>query len=124
MNRKEIADLLEIVISNYPNTKIKDAGAMVSAWEMGLGDLPAKSVYKAARFHLETSPFFPTIADIREKILRAELVYKDAEPDVKKIEGSGARTTEKSLMDEDEYLENLCKFVGLGYPNDMENDVD
>lgn len=79
MTRKEIADLLEIVIAQYPNTKVNDPAAMVNAWEMVLGDYSAESVYKAARLHMETCKFFPTIADIREKIVRAEMIYKSIE---------------------------------------------
>lgn len=118
MNRKEIADLLEIVISNYPMAKIRDAGAMVSAWEMGLGDYSAESVYKAARFHMETSPYFPTIADIRNCMVRAQVVYHESEIEIAKIEGSAKK---RELMDLDGYLDDFCTFIGLGYPNDIED---
>lgn len=118
MNRKEIADLLEIVISNYPNVKIRDAGAMVSAWEMGLGDYSAESVYKAARFHMENSPYFPTIADIKNNIVRAQMLYQESDIEVARLEGSAIK---KELDDLDEKLEDLCRFVGLGYPNEIED---
>lgn len=120
MTREEIVSLLEIVITAYPNAKIKDAGAMVSAWEMCLGDFSAESVYKAARLHMNNNRFFPTPADIRSNIVRAELVYTDTEIDQKRLEAKSEPS--KAISEaEDEYLENLCKFVGFGYPNEIED---
>lgn len=127
MNRKEAAQILAVVRTAYPNTKIEDAGAMVQAWVMGLGDYSASSVMKAARLHMATAKFFPTIAEIREKIVRAELIYRESDIETQKIEPSKQKLlgNETSLIvtdDVDEKLENLCKFVGLGYPNDIEAD--
>lgn len=77
MNRAEILDLLEIIISNYPHTKVADPSAMATAWEMVLGEYPAESIYKAARLHMSTSHFFPTPADLIEARARAEIVYSE-----------------------------------------------
>ena len=127
MNSKEAAQILAVVRTAYPNTKIEDAGAMVQAWVMGLGDYSASSVMKAARLHMATAKFFPTIAEIREKIVRAELIYRESDIETNRIEPSKQKLlgNETSLIvadDVDEKLENLCKFVGLGYPNDIEAD--
>lgn len=121
MSEKECMQILAIVRSVYPNVKIEDAGSMVKGWMLELGDYSASSVYKAARLHMSTNRFFPTPADIREKIIRAELVYTDTEIETKKI-GSGAKALQTDSSSIDEYLENLCKFVGLGYPNEIEDD--
>ena len=124
MTRDEIVSLLEIVISAYPNAKINDAGAMVSAWEMCLGDFSAESVYKAARLHMNTNRFFPTPADIRSNIVRAEMVYRDSEIDQKRLEAKPEPSTAISVRQEewtDEKLDDLCRFVGLGYPNEIED---
>lgn len=124
MTRDEIVNLLEIVISAYPNAKINDAGAMVTAWEMCLGDFSAESVYKAARLHMNTNRFFPTPADIRSNIVRAELVYRDSEIDQKRLEAKPEPSTAIAVKEEewtDERLEDLCRFVGLGYPNEIED---
>ena len=88
MNNKEAAQILAVVRTAYPNTKIEDAGAMVQAWVMGLGDYSASSVMKAAQLHMATAKFFPTIAEIREKIVRAEIVYNEADIETNKIEPS------------------------------------
>lgn len=75
MTRAEIIDLLEILISCYPNTKIADPSAMATSWEMVLGEYEASSIYKAARLQMSISPFFPKPADLINSITRAELVY-------------------------------------------------
>lgn len=125
MNSKEAAQILAVVRTAYPNTKIEDAGAMVQAWVMGLGEYSASSVMKAARLHMATAKFFPTIAEIRNNIVRAEMVYSESDIETTKIEPSkqkllGNETSLIVIDDIDEKLENLCKFVGLGYPNEIE----
>lgn len=106
MNRQEIVDLLEILTSAYPHAKIKDPTSMVNAWEMTLGDYSAESVYKAARYHLDTCKFFPTVSDIKDHIVRAELVY-----DGPKIIGIGSGIKREN---EDELLDDFCRWIGLG----------
>jgi len=103
MSRDEITRLLEFVISAYPNTKIKDASMMVSAWEMGLGDLSAEAVYKSARLHMLTSAYFPTIFDIRKNIQRAEILFS-FEQNNRMIEGSGENKELPSGTDFDDFL--------------------
>lgn len=118
MTRQEIADLLEILKNQYPYVKIANAKAMLDGWEMCLGGYSAEAVYKAARLHMETCQFFPTVADINEKIVRAELVYREDDIEIKKLEDKATESSE----DIDKKLDDLCRFVGLGYPNDIEDD--
>ena len=122
MNKKETAQVLAILRTTYPNTKIENAGAMTEAWYMCLGDLSAESVMKAARLHMETSKFFPTPAEIREKLVRAELVYRDTEIDSNRLEAGIKEITPLSREDITEaQLESLCEWIGFGYPNDIED---
>ena len=78
MNRDQITDLLEMVSTAYPNAKIKDPARMVSVWEMTFGEYDAETIYKAARLHMKENKYFPTPADIIEKIARADLLYSEA----------------------------------------------
>lgn len=109
MTRDEITKLLETLVSAYPSTKIKDAKVMTDTWEMVLGDFSAESVYKAARLHMDTSKFFPTPAEIKDSIVRAQLVYKEPE-----LIGIEAHTNEA----EEKYLDAFCKWIGFGYEPD------
>lgn len=126
MSREEVIKLLGILYSAYPyiKDKVNDPEMMVNTWEMCLGDFSAESVYKAARLHMNTNRFFPTPADIRSNIVRAELVYRDSEIDQKRLEAKPEPSTDIAVKEEewtDERLEDLCRFVGLGYPNEIED---
>ena len=116
MTRDETIKLLMTLSVNYPQAAkaIKNPKETAVVWEMNLGEFPAEAVYKAARLHMSTSKYFPNPADIREKITRAKLIY--TEPELKEIE---APKTDKRR--EDYYLEELCRFVGLGYDEPDDN---
>lgn len=76
MRQEEIADLLEIMLNAYPNTKsITNPEATIKAWELAFGEMPADRVYKAARVHMRKCKFFPTVADIIKEIPRGEMLY-------------------------------------------------
>lgn len=75
MTRKEIVQLLKILADNYTNNRISDPEGTVKVWELSLGSFPAEQIYKAARLHMAKSPFFPTPAELIEKIPRAEIIY-------------------------------------------------
>ena len=116
MTRNEIIDLLEIISATYPHgaKNIKNPEALLTAWEMVLGGFSAESVYKAARLHMETEKFFPSPSDIRENIVKADLLYQATTPN----------TLEAPKVDkrrEDYYLKELCKFVGIGYEEPDDN---
>lgn len=115
MTRHEIEDLLEILCNQYPYAKIENARAMADGWEMCLGEYPAEMVYKAARLHMEVCKFFPTVADINDKIVRAELVYREPDFRIKKLEDG----FEKKSEDLDEKLEEFCNWMMLGCPDEI-----
>lgn len=104
MTRDEITKLLEMLVAAYPNTKVTDAKVMTDSWELALGYFSAEAVYKAARLHIDRSKFFPTPAEIKDLIVRAELVFRKPEPI-----GISAHTKE-----EEEYLDSFCKWIGFG----------
>lgn len=111
MTREETAKLLKVLAASYPNTmsKITDPESMVAAWEMTLGDFSADAVYKAARLHLETNKFFPAPSDIRDNIVRAEIVYQPYIPNALET-GKNPET--------DENLDKFCRWIGFGYEPD------
>lgn len=107
MTREETAKLLKILASAYPNTmsKITDPESMIIAWEMTLGDFSAEAVYKAARLHMETNKYFPAPSDIRDNIVRAQIVYQ---PTILNALEAGENS------DTEENLDKFCKWIGLG----------
>ena len=123
MNKKETAQILAILRAAYPNTKsIDDPAATLNAYYLTLGDYSASSVMKAARLHMETCKFFPAPSELREKIVRAEMVYMDTETASNRLEdGNKEITLRESEEATESKLEALCEFVGLGYPNEIED---
>ena len=111
MTREETIKLLSIVSSTYPHEKIKDPSALVSAWEMTLGDFSAETVYKATRYHLETNKFFPSPSDIRDNIVRAELIYRPTIPNAIESRTHNDEETEKNL-------DLFCQWIGFGQDED------
>lgn len=76
MTQKELIQLLKQLSANYPNAISKiDSRELLKNWEMAFGGEDAEAVYMAARLHMDLSPFFPTIADIKSNIRRGKLVY-------------------------------------------------
>lgn len=130
MNKKEMAQILAILRAAYPNTKnIDDANATLNAYYLALGDYSASSVMKAARLHMETGKFFPAPSELRDKMVRAEMVYSDTEIGCNRL-GDGNKeitlqesgeATEERLEATERKLEEICKFVGFGYPNEIED---
>jgi hypothetical protein len=104
MTRQEILELLKRLRAAYPNSKIADPVGLVEAWEMAFGEDNAEQIYKAARHHLETSPFFPTIVDIRHAIVKGELLYGKSSQSPK-IANLGANIIEHD--------EGFCPLCGL-----------
>lgn len=109
MTRNEIIDLLDILSASYPYAakSIANPKALITAWEMTLGEFSAEAVYKAARLHLETNKYFPSPSDVRDKIVRAEIVYKPTIPNAIESKANNSEETEKNL-------DLFCKWIGFG----------
>ena len=105
MNREDTIKVLSMVRANYPLVKIQDPAATVSAWQMSLSEYDTETVLKAVKFHMKTSKYFPTPADITSNITRAELLYKDetvkaiAPPKRAKVTAIPDGVTEEEYLD-------------------------
>lgn len=84
MTQDQILQLLEKLWGNYPNYKGNPNEALES-YERAFGDADAGVIFKAARVHMDKSPFFPTPADIKKNINKGQMIYgenKDSIPAV------------------------------------------
>ena len=118
MNKVEAVKILAVVRAAYPQVKIADAESTVNAWVWQLGEFDADVVLKAAQIHVSKSKYFPTPADIRDNITRAQMYQiqnKALEAGQQRI---ASRSENKPADVTDDYLEELCRFCGLGYEND------
>lgn len=109
MTRDEITKLLEFVCAAYPNAKITDPAGTASVWEMAFGEYPAESVYRAAKIHMESSAFFPTIADIKKNLRRAEIINQSERQERK------ALPRKRTITDVE--FEAIVEWVNEGCPN-------
>ena len=110
MDKKEATKVLAILRSIYPHIKIDNPEAMAAGWEMTLGEFSADAVMKAARLHIETSKYFPAPSEIREKIVRAELIYNG--PAINTIEAHKQDPDREKYFEE--YLDAFCQWIGFG----------
>lgn len=107
MSREEIIKLLKMLNACYPNTKVNDPALTATAYEMVLGEYPAEDVYKAARLYMSSETrFFPSPGVLLKNVQKAKIIY---DTPVMALEPP------KDDPRLDEYLDALCKFVGLGY---------
>ena len=109
MTREEVIRLLKTLIANYPHTKITDASATATAWEMILGEYDVEPIYKAARLHMSTSPYFPTPSDLVDKIVRAQVLYN--QPTVMSIEAPKRAkvTVIPDGVSVEDFLDHICQ---------------
>ena len=123
MNKKEMAQILAILRSAYPNTKsIDDPAATLNAYYLVLGDYSADSVMKAARLHMETGKFFPSPSEIRDKMVRAQIAYMPSESLCNRLEDGNKEITLPSQEEAtEEKLEALCRSIGFGYESEYDD---
>ena len=76
MTRDELRQTLKMVIEVYPYAKNKiNPKETLDMWEMTFAEYEAKDVIMAVRYHIENKKFFPTPADIKDNMFRANLLY-------------------------------------------------
>ena len=114
MTRKEIIELLRVIRAAYPNTKITDAAGMVNAWELAFAEYDASVIYKAARHHMNTNKWFPTVPDIRKAISKGQMLYGEDQP----TQNSGNLVANTPVAPKVSILaleqdESFCKVCGL-----------
>ena len=113
MTRQEVVKLLKILTDTYPyvQNKIGDPQEMAGIWYMLFMNDDAGKVFKAARYHMNTKKFFPTPAELREVMTRADLLYSEKVPT---IEEPSVPKLEDGHMTDDEYIEYIIQFLGIG----------
>lgn len=127
MTHEQIIDLLEYLGDIYPNVKLKNAQRTIDTWELMFANEDAATVFMAARLHIECSPFFPTIADVKKQMKRAAVMVemerqKKLEPPKApavqiKMDGSCPLHDYECIMKYGELCDgpvgNKCPFEGL-----------
>jgi len=109
MSREETIRLLQFLKGCYPNVRIDDPSGMVDAWMLVFSTDKAEDVYRGARYHMTSSKFFPTPADIRAGMFRASLLYDMTSAASLPEKRSEQKEEDENKMTDEEFL----KFIGL-----------
>lgn len=109
MNRAETVKLLAIISANYPNIKIQDPSATATVWEQTLGGYQPEAVLRAARLHMETSPYFPNPAELIKLIPRADLIARAEREALEPPKKRAKVTAIPDGMSEDEFLDKFIE---------------
>lgn len=70
MNEKEALNLVGLVLANFPNMQEKDMRPTAALWCKMLSDVPYQTAEQALLYVLSTAKFFPTVAEIREAVVK------------------------------------------------------
>lgn len=72
MNKAEATAVLSLLKASYPNSMRDltegDADAMSALWASQFADIPAQIVMEAVREAINSSSFFPSVSDIRQRL--------------------------------------------------------
>ena len=99
MTKKEMATILKTLLATYPNTKIKDIDVTLASWMMEFEEYPSEVIEIAVRFHMKKSSFFPSIAEVRSQIPRAEILKQFEENNKPKaVDPERERQTSEELQ--------------------------
>lgn len=79
MKRSEAAKLIGILMASYPHAKIPQPEATASAYEEFLLDLDAAAATRAVKRLIAESKFFPSIAEIRDRVASSAINARPAE---------------------------------------------
>jgi hypothetical protein len=120
MTREQVTDLLEELLKAYPYymKNISDPDGMIDTWEREFGTEDAGAIFKAARHHINTSKWFPTISEIRKAINKGQMMYGQPQPSAPAIEAPKA--PRKLIKTEEE----KCKFERCVLYHDLCNGLD
>jgi hypothetical protein len=107
MTREETLKLLEFLYGVYPNPKkTVTAAETANAWSLIFQDEPAANVYRAARLHIQRSPYFPTISDINDCMQRAVMLY-----DIRAAEALPAPDPQEAGQDQTTDIDELWEWL-------------
>lgn len=70
MNEKEALNLVGLALANFPSLQERDMRPTAVLWLKVLKDIPYQTAEKALVYVLSTAKYFPTVAEIREAVIK------------------------------------------------------
>jgi hypothetical protein len=77
MIQKEVAFIILMINKAYPKSNVGEDDKTVNLWQAMLGDIPFNVAEIALKRLIATSPYPPTIADIRRNVTEAVMVHTE-----------------------------------------------
>lgn len=117
MTVQEATMIVYMLHTNYPQDKKateKELSSRISLYAVEFADYEFEIVRQAVMHWISTSKYMPTSAELLQACSRARLLAQVPAPQPKKLTATAA-----SAWD-DERFEAFCKWIGFGYPNDIE----
>lgn len=114
MTEEEVLMNLAILKQNYKNVKIEDPDAEIAMWLSAFGESDPEVIKVAVQFHIAKSKFWPTVAEIKKLVPRAEMLVQfekaNSEPQKKLEAPKRAKVTAiPDGMTEDEWLDAIIQ---------------
>lgn len=113
--RPEIEMVLGMLCAAYPNFELQDP--TLELWVLEFREVPARHLELAARAHLRTSRYFPSIGEI---LPDAEAAWarevEDRQSRVLRLEPPRADPNDPAVREARERLRRICDGVGKPMP--------
>lgn len=117
MTVQESYQIVYMIHTAYPSDSkatAQDLAERVNLFAVFFADYPAETVRTASRGWIANNKWMPTPHDIKDACDMLLKLGKNL-ADAKEI----GKDPVNDLIS-DQYLDSLCKFVGFGYPNEIE----
>lgn len=117
MTVQESYQIVYMIHTAYPSDSkatAEELAERINLYAVFFADYPAETVRTAAQGWIKYNKWMPTVNELKEKCDMLLKLGKNL---------ANAKEIGKDLNnnpDIDQYLDNLCKFVGLGYQNEIE----
>ena len=118
MNKKEVAALFGLISALFPRDE-KFANAdkmMVTAWAEMLADIPLDRAKEAVKYTVATSPFPPSICEIRNYAVKISENSPISAEEAWKIALDAMRTYNTRTVPKDGFNSKTYEFVRFGEP--------
>lgn len=121
VDKKDIIDAITLLKMTYPNS-LRDYGEnelkmMIEVWYNDFKDTKKEDFIKAINDIRYTSKFFPSIADIKEKIAKTSVNLPDAEDEwqdvLRAVRQYGSWDEEGALKSLEPYTRKIVQYIGF-----------
>lgn len=121
LDKKDIIDAITLLKMTYPNS-LRDYGEnelkmMIEVWYNDFKDTKKEDFIKAINDIRYTSKYFPSIADIKEKVAKTSVNLPDAEDEwqdvLRAVRQYGSWNEKEALESLEPYTRKIVQYIGF-----------